>query len=504
MNNIPNLLASPASSVCSRIKDLVTPTIAKVSGIALLGIGTYFSFQDLSTSTKLYTALTAAAVAKVASLVYNALPSQPSFAPPPQLNLPIPVQNKPFEPCEEKKNNPHSIHYNPTSSSLKDISLENRFSKQACQKVDISANCGFEDYLSPNEGGVHAVKEHLEKMSPGLIVSCGTERSFFDLLLSEENKCTGLVVRDINPRVKAYVDYLTLLLRLSETRQDFLKLSSQEEDLTSLLDKNKNIPPQMKQYYHDHLHDFAKTYFRIDDRIPKGNNKGTEYRTNDELFAKLKRYADSGKIIATIGEIGDLEFLQGHPIAIVDTSNIRLYSLLDIRGTDPNYPPRIIHTYQDRHQTGYSSYVHLPLTSAERAEFDQLLSRMDPKMRLSEIDGELHIFNNDIFNKIPNQCYSPKVLPVLKQYVETHYVSVPGIGPLNVTCGFHLEKLNDATPEQLKWFLESDEVKPVANGLIKGVTINIKCNWLTFKGAEDWLKALTLKWAPGGTLEESK
>jgi hypothetical protein len=88
------------------------------------------------------------------------------------------------------------------------------------ERLDVDAIIPFKDYLVPNELNPYLVKLHFDLLDEaGLLVSTGTERSFIDLALCE--KCTGLVGVDINPRVKAYNDFNTLLLRLSENRKDY-------------------------------------------------------------------------------------------------------------------------------------------------------------------------------------------------------------------------------------------------------------------------------------------
>jgi hypothetical protein len=117
---------------------------------------------------------------------------------------------------------------------------------------------------------------------PGIIVSVGTERSFFDLALSDPTICEGLVVRDIDPHVKGYVDFNVLLLRIAENREDYVQLSTppphcshyyfgiKEANNKIILEKIKkirlitekaDIPPVIKEYYLRYLDDFGLIYF---------------------------------------------------------------------------------------------------------------------------------------------------------------------------------------------------------------------------------------------------
>lgn len=285
----------------------------------------------------------------------------------------------------------------------RDLSLEQQFLRD---HVDILVDTeqkswGDEQYLSPNEKAPDQVEEHLflmNDMDPGLIVSTGTERSFFNLILSPKKQCTGLVIRDINPKVKAYNDFLVLLLRISSSREDFCKLVSEPFNNNTKSEvlhriEQSNIPLEMQLYYIRNIDSFAKIYYPIQHRIiSKYDNFGASYAqkvdywSDDACFDKLKRYADAGKIISTIGDIGDLDFLNHQSISIVDTSNIGDYFILDI---NCNNFPRIIWNAQFRkfHGTSrYRSYKHEPLTLEEKDKFDEFFSKTYEMMR-SKIEG---------------------------------------------------------------------------------------------------------------------
>lgn len=338
----------------------------------------------------------------------------------------------------------------------------------------------FEDYLTPNEGNVIGVKAHLDRMLKGLIVSTGTERSFYDLLLSDENKCTGLVIRDINPKVKAYIDCAVLLLRLAVDRNDFLELSSTvfQPELTiktllARLESNITIPPEMKQYYRKYLNDLVNVYFNISNekRIPPGgDNSGTEYRKDDPLFNKLKKHADEGKIIATVGDIGDLKFLSTETVAVVDTSNIQDYSLLDIKVNNrPLSRPRIIFTVQDPDQTNYLSFIPgRSLNPDERNEFRQLESDLTATEMMSCRSSTLsvltlpHINPCDKFNWDVIR-YSPQTLEILRAYNKQNIISIRGLGLVDMRfpniCWAKLNhpllQINEITNHrQPTWFVE--------------------------------------------------
>ena len=277
-------------------------------------------------------------------------------------------------------------------SDPKNACLECEFENQCLVDVNISQQCDFPDYLEPNEGSPEDVKSHLALMEKGIIVSTGTERSFFDLLFSDEKRCEGLVIRDINPKVKAYVDFNTLLLRISETRDEYLELSSEtkgEESFSSRIEvitdkiKKNSLPDKVKCYYQKHLKDFGFIYLKE----PKSwrNSKyyrACKYHLKAAEFSKLQAYAKAGNIISTIGDINDLRFLHSRQVAIVDTSNIADYVMLDFLGGE-NFKPRVITTIVGCEKTDYYSYAHEKLTEEENREFDELLEKRRKDMKSS-------------------------------------------------------------------------------------------------------------------------
>ena len=271
------------------------------------------------------------------------------------------------------------------------LSLEKEFSLIAMPRcVDIYAHCPFRDYLEPNEYFPEGVKPHLQWNKKGLLVSTGTERSFFDLLFSDETQCEGLVVCDINPRVKAYVDFNVLLLRISKTREEYLKLSTVPEDDQTLNERIKIIGTKINEcplsqkihdYYLNNFKKFASIYLYAD-QFWRG--KKSEYFTEcrydqyDDAFLKLQKYAQSGNIIAAIGDINDLTFLKRRHITILDTSNILAYSLLDLHGPQ-DFHPRIIWTNLTLYTTTYRSYIHEDLSTEEKKELNTFINEMRGK-----------------------------------------------------------------------------------------------------------------------------
>jgi len=281
--------------------------------------------------------------------------------------------------------------------------LETQFSKELLA-VDLSHRCpGFESFIVPNEKDPLYVRPHLSMTRPGLIVSAGTERSFFDLALSDPTKCEGLVVRDINPQVKAYVDFNVLLLRIATHRNDYVRLSTLNDidDKSEFeariqeiiaLTKASKLAPEIEEYYLKHLQAFGEIYFhareRDDWRKQTNSFKGVKYHEDDELFNQLQRYARSGNIIATFGDIADLQFLDHRNVAILDISNIQDYCLLKFK-TKSNPTIISIH-FLEVPSKFYCSSMYRNLTSQECTELDSLIEFFI-QMHKKKLDYCLHI-----------------------------------------------------------------------------------------------------------------
>ncbi len=283
-----------------------------------------------------------------------------------------------------------------------DSSLEEKYEEIVCYSFDPTVDCGFIDYLKPNEGPVECIIPHLQGVKKGFIVSVGTERSFMDLIFANDD-CKGLIIRDINPRVKAYIDFAVMIMRISRDREDFLSLINPEaydeativsrlfpeeeesqkhfietccdvekdrlifDEIKRRLEADRDIPDAMKQYYLENCDRFAYYYIRYS-HLPPEMKASDEfnYFTHDEPFLKLQRYAKAGNIIATIGDIQDLEFLGETPISVVDTSNVCDYTFIDLRLAETE-SPRVI----------WTSFT--PITYHSR-EFDASI-RLSPELR---------------------------------------------------------------------------------------------------------------------------
>lgn len=276
---------------------------------------------------------------------------------------------------------PIKIEEQPEEIGLPSNSLVKDFSECALKNPDIWS-FQFADYLEPNETTPGNVKRHLSEMSEGLIVSVGTERSLFDLLLAPDH-CTGLVVVDLNPRVKAYNDFNLLLILLSNTPEKYVQLSKPLRIHNEISFKERiftihgelakaPLPKQLKDYYQRNLFSLGVVFF-LEKRLwrnPKvgGGNylksavnsfETCRYDINPDQFSKIRAYALRGAIISVVGSINKLAFLN-RPISVVDVSNVSDYDPINIKGIQDT--TRVIWTKLLSSQKGYffiySSYIH--------------------------------------------------------------------------------------------------------------------------------------------------
>ncbi len=248
--------------------------------------------------------------------------------------------------------------------------------------VDTEADVPFPDFLAPNETGVKRARPLYQLQEEGVLVSVGTERAFFGLCLAGHSaKCRGLVGRDINPRVKAYIDFNVLLLRIAESRKEYVAFSSLSVDkfdtLLPTVEERLNqavIPDHMKRYYKNNLKKIGNVYYRTS-RFWRNTKGYLHYHLEKRSFKILKSYAQAGNIISTIGDISDLFFLQHRPISLIDVSNIPDYFFIDLNKGKEDFCPRVIWTKCIPGLiTQYQSYLHESITEEERVEIAECIA----------------------------------------------------------------------------------------------------------------------------------
>ncbi|HEX4840150.1 MAG TPA: hypothetical protein VFU89_06880 [Rhabdochlamydiaceae bacterium] len=335
-----------------------------------------------------------------------------------------------------------------TTNKTSNTPLEIRYADLVFQDMNVWwKKCDFQDYTrTQNEWPPQNIQPHLGQSAPGAMVVTGTERGFFNLLFSDEGLCIGLIFRDINPKAKAYIDFNTLLLRISQNMQEYTKLSEPIEwwrdDYDAIMSKRialitektqmSDLPERVQKYYLKNIKRLGESYlhlgqsgdWRKDERL-----RACWYHQNEEQFLKLQRYAKAGNIIATVGDINDLEFLKETKISTVDTSNIHDYCVVNLKGA-PDFSPKVIWTELFLGETKYysSPYTpHEPLNAEEDKEFQMWISLFQKTH--PEIGKNKHYFQI-VTEKLKLEASSfrnnPKeVLSKLRKYMQESVLTDP-------------------------------------------------------------------------------
>lgn len=351
----------------------------------------------------------------------------------------------------------------------RETSLENEHLDLVTQNVDVKFNCDFVDYLRPNEMNPEGIKEHLKLAKRGIHVSTGTERSFFGIIFSK--RCEGLIVVDINHRVKAYVDFNTLLIRISQNVQEYAAISFIQdftnEEINQKIDVIKHklyrskIPNKMRDYYLKNLKDFANIYYGNFDANPakakqeyRKDFDKVRYYNSQKQFSKIKKLADAGNIISVIGQINDLSFINRN-ISVIDSSNISDYFFINPKMKE-NFCPRIIRTSSILlGPCCYSSFEHTPLSDDDTDKFDRLLKIF----YLANGDASIPEFfnhNTDKFNDSQGPFYNKTSLNALEEYVNNNIIELPIIGFVDIGNYHEFSiKINNLSLEEVKSILKN-------------------------------------------------
>jgi hypothetical protein len=302
-------------------------------------------------------------------------------------------------------------------SNHNQLSLREQYAHEALTPVNTKATCASRDYIFPNEGGAEAIAHHFDHLSEGIGVGCGTERLFFAALHSGA-WCQGWVSRDINPRVKAYGDFNLLLLSVT-TFQEYASISESvtsevqlTERLTLIQDKThkSDLPEVVKQYHLQTLQAYGRGYLTTNKCWRQETQfQACWYHQNEPQFDKLQRYAQEGNIIFTLGEINDLRFLRERTISVVDTSNIHLFSPINVQG-EGNFAPRIIWTDQNYEQTTFYSRNYIVANTCQLCEsqaLKPLLPQLMQNMRAFGMDRYFEYTQTAGWeDELERQCYN--------------------------------------------------------------------------------------------------
>jgi hypothetical protein len=416
-----------------------------------------------------------------------------------------------------------------SDSSFGLCGLEKEFANQGCFSLDLSQYCDFPEFLSPNEGNPESIQHHFKNISNrGIVVCTGTERSFYTLLFCSETWCEGLVIRDIQPKVKAYVDCNILLLRISKTREEYANLSEcigkdklrldlkQRIELITEKTTQSNLPFSIKEYYLKNMRAICSLYLLEPKPEREEINEMFEacaYNTDDEQFSKLQRYAQSGNIVCITGTINDLSFLKTKNVVAVDTSNISDYILIDIKGGKEDFHPRIIWTCVSPQikATTYFSYIHTALTDQERVEFDDLLGKLkrayncttEKTLVICCMDKLRFFFwqahdglTEDMFDSSIGPFYSKKTLQILRGYIQ-NFIYVPRIGYLdfNYVRGPNWqEKVNELNEQEIETLCKEGDISRFLPRIVTAWGDVHPAKYIAFIQASKWREAFEKVW----------
>lgn len=314
-------------------------------------------------------------------------------------------------------------------------------------------NNPFGDFRKPNEGNPQNIKKHLERAwnQEGVAVVTGFQRAFFHLLFSNQSLCKGLVIRDINPQIVGASHFNILLLRIAEDITDYAHLSSDPSCQLEIKGRitTSDIPELLKKFYLKHFESLASAYYGGDREWQTSPSfKAVHYHQNQHQFELLQSYAKAGNIIATLGDIGDLSFLNEHAIVVIDTSNISDSQLMDIRCSQEDIPPTLIWS-QVGMNAKFRSMEYHPLSIEERKKMDRLISFVHSAQGGSFNPQEIIFYAIGSLEHSP-MVYSKETFVALKKYAKDYLVRMPQIGWISLSPmkpNIHL--LNTLIPSQM-------------------------------------------------------
>jgi hypothetical protein len=313
--------------------------------------------------------------------------------------------------------------------------------------------------------------------------------------------------------VKAYIDFNVLLLRISKNMQEYAELSepvalgSKAETtlynrITVIKEKtlSSDLPEVVKNYYLKHMSMLGSIYLwlgRSQDWRKDSRWSDCWYHKNEEQFLKLQRYAKSGNIIATIGDINALKCLRDTKISVVDTSNIHDYCVVNLQG-EGNFSPTVIWTELSVDGTQYYSapYTsHSPLSTEEEAEFQKWVALF--KQTHQGIGGGAggHYFQN-ITKKLKLENSSlrnnPKVvLDKLRKYMQETVLTNPDLRILNdptlgYICLSNSDKINQLSAEDINILCCNPNIEKHVPFLVGKQPELIKEHCLAFMRIKGW------------------
>ena len=304
--------------------------------------------------------------------------------------------------------------------------------KDHCMKditPEMISDHAMSTFLAPNETNPEDMLPHLREVvktaeNVDLVISTGTERLFFFLALCPV-EFKRLIHRDINPQTYCYNYFNIILLRISNSVQEYNTLSENIKKSTinnietfdefqqrilivsEKIKSDNSINNETKEFYLKNIKCFAKIYLSCSQRW-RAHPKYQKcwYFENENQFKKIQDYAKSEKIVCTIGDINDIisieKILTANKIGIslIDTSNIHKYSIYNFN-INETFQTRIMATYIMSASTIYVSWKHYPLKTEEISEFNELL---DIVKKNKNYASSLDYMNDHLTDNLYNTC----------------------------------------------------------------------------------------------------
>ncbi len=408
--------------------------------------------------------------------------------------------------------------------------LESELMELSTQPLDfeITAQLLYRD-LEPNEGYVEKVQSLLPPMNAldgTLVVTTGTERAFFLGCFLPET-IEGIVVIDHNPKVIAYDHFNILLLRISDSLDeyfDFSKPSSRKtpdyEHRISMIEAKINattIPADLREYYIKNLRIFANIYFKVQ-QAWRDNQvfEKTNYSKHSSCFQILSHFAKHGKIIPICRNINDLTCLKSFEISVIDASNINQYIPFNFQMKQVR-PPTLITTKLLYHlKTEYSSIQNPPINTDSNTvnKINHLIEKIK---KAHNHEGHFSLWFSEVFCAKEIRFYNEEFKDCLTAYIDQHLCDCPHIGltDLSVPC------LESTQIKQIRYLPDNERTEVINflknHPLIKINIKQLKQTWMIlpkeiyyalFSEVEGWaevfelekkkprLKDFLLKWDP--------
>jgi hypothetical protein len=210
------------------------------------------------------------------------------------------------------------------------------------EKQEFKTLASGESYIIPNEEYPQHARKILSKAPSGLYVSVGTERGFIGV--SQAKGASHLLLLDNNSDVVNFNKINIELLKLSETREDYLQLRHAENRQVWLdrLKKNslhsgkENILLSQEETWKSWKSKLgSKGWAQFHRRPGKGLTQFTKFKKanylySDRLFSKIQRLAKNDRVQAEHFDFSSEDSVRslvvgikksGLPLSVVDMSN---------------------------------------------------------------------------------------------------------------------------------------------------------------------------------------